>query len=965
MNQIQKFASGVLLVTAHLMVGNLYAADPCEQSSTMPSGGTTVTSNGIRDMGNGFNYELWRDGSSGSLTYIGGSSDCAFKASWNNSGDFLARVGFYYGGSNSKTYKDLGGDIHAAYKFSRTGTAGSYSYIGIYGWCNSPQIEYYIVEDSWNGMGTPYNTSKVGSYTVDGATYNLYKGTRVNQPSITGTSTFTQVFAVRSSARTCGEISISEHFRNWESNGITMGSLYDCKILCEAGGGSGSIEFPYATMWIGDSESSSSSELPTEEQAPYKDVIAIPGIVEAENYDKGGPSVSYYDTDNTNEGGEYREDGVDVVAANSGYAIGYTTADEWLEYSVNVAEAGKYDVTAYAANGSTNIGVDLYIDDAKVASLSGSQTSDWDTYSKVTGTTSSLSAGEHILKIKFTTAYNNIDYIQFTKEGESSSDSGSDSGSGSGSESGAATSPISGNFFDENGAYYGPSCENDGTQGTGAYYTGDYTSPFKTYLGKTDAEIQSKLDQLWQHYFVDSNSKVYYDKGSEAYIYDTGNQDVRSEGMSYGMMIAVQTNHKTEFDKLWAFAKNHMWHKSGGNWDGYFSWQCGTDGSVKDQNCAPDGEMYFTMALLFAANRWNDESYMNDAQYVLKGMWKGSNASLFNENYKVVTFQPVNCSDFSDPSYDLPAFVDLFSRWSTTNNSTWSQAATATRDHLYKSSNTSSGLFSDYNNFDGTPKSVSYNSNSTKYMYDAMRCAMNYGMDYYLFGKDATRQTEMAKRIIDFFEKDGYTHARFNWDGSNGSESYTLGETGANAVACYALMNDASYSSKVKTNLNKAWNATLATGTYRYYDGLVHYLSMLHLCGSFKIWKPTPTQETKSVEGIGQVEYQGVTYTSDTTIVAYEDCQLYNVNIDIEVTGVDNELANNKGIQLVPNPSNGNFSLICSEDVVKVEILNAVGQVVYREAGSTNLSTGLPAGIYILKAYTENGECFVKKMQVR
>ena len=395
-----------------------------------------------------------------------------------------------------------------------------------------------------------------------------------------------------------------------------------------------------------------------------------------------------------------------------------------------------------------------------------------------------------------------------------------------------------GKYYDENGAYFGPTTED--VNYNGAYYTGDYTSPFKTYLGKTDAEIQAKLDQLWNHYFKgDYNSKVYYDKGSEAYILDVNNNDVRSEGMSYGMMICVQTNHKEEFDKLWKFAKSHMWHKSG-NWDGYFSWSCNTDGSVKDQNCAPDGEMYFMMALLFAANRWNDASYMEDAQYILKKCWKNNTGSLFSESQYVITFQPYNCSDFTDPSYNLPTFVDLFSRWSTTNQDKWKQAAKKTRDYLYKASNTKSGLFSDYANFDGTPHSVSYNSNADKYMYDAMRTAMNFGMDYYLFGVDAARQQEMAKRLIDFFEQDGYKHARFKWDGTNPSESYTTGEVGCNAVACYALMNIPEYKDIIKKNLKMAWNVSLMTGQYRYYDGLVHYLAMLHLCGSFKIWKPAP-----------------------------------------------------------------------------------------------------------------------------
>jgi endo-1,4-beta-D-glucanase Y len=369
-------------------------------------------------------------------------------------------------------------------------------------------------------------------------------------------------------------------------------------------------------------------------------------------------------------------------------------------------------------------------------------------------------------------------------------------------------------FFDENGAYYGPDCDNPNH--SGAYYTGDYTSPFKTYLGKTDAEIQGKLDQLWNHYFKgDNNSKVFYDRGNEGYILDVNNNDVRSEGMSYGMMIAVQTNHKEEFDKLWNWAKNHMWHKGGG-WDGYFAWQRNTSGNGGDDNCAPDGEMYFMMSLLFAANRWNNKQYMDDAQYIIKRMWDNPQHKLFNQQNNIITFQPQGTgNNFSDPSYDLPAFVDLISRWSTTNQNRWKSAAQATRDHLYKSSNTRSGLFSDYNNFDGTPHSESYNQNASKYMYDAMRCAMNFGMDYYLFGSDAKRETEMAKRIIDFFEKDGYKHARFNWDGSGASEQYTQGETGANAVACFALMGTQGYESIIKKNLQMAWDVKPMTGQYR------------------------------------------------------------------------------------------------------------------------------------------------------
>ena len=459
----------------------------------------------------------------------------------------------------------------------------------------------------------------------------------------------------------------------------------------------------------------------------------------------------------------------------------------------------------------------------------------------------------------------------------------------------ATAADTAGNFFDENGAYYGPDCDKEKNY-SGAYYTGNYESPFKTVLGKTDEEIQKKMDDLWNHYFKgDNNSKVYYDKGNEAYIKDINNNDVRSEGMSYGMMIAVQTNHKEEFDKLWNWAKNHMWHKSGG-WDGYFAWQRNDSGNGGDDNCAPDGEMYFMMSLLFAANRWNDSKYMDDAQYILKKMWDNGQHSLFNPQHYVITFQPQgNENNFSDPSYDLPAYVDLFARWSTTNQDKWSKAAKATRDHLYKSSNPKSGLFSDYNNFDGTPHGVSYNGNAEKYMYDAMRCAMNFGMDYYLFGADSARQEEMARRIIDFFEKDGYKHARFNWDGSNPQEQYTQGEAGANAVAAMALINDSKYDAAVKKNLELAWNTEFMTGQYRYYDGLVHYLAMLHLSGTFKIWKPKPTVEDKSVEAN---EYCGVKIEKDTTFYAFENCKLYKVAAKPETNAISAKVKLNNAVRV-------------------------------------------------------------------
>ena len=448
-----------------------------------------------------------------------------------------------------------------------------------------------------------------------------------------------------------------------------------------------------------------------------------------------------------------------------------------------------------------------------------------------------------------------------------------------GASAATAVETYTGTFFDENGSYYGPDCEKDGSQSTGAYYTGDYTSPFKTVLGKTDQDIQDKIDELWNHYFGGQNDKtVYYEDRDGGYIVDINNNDIRSEGMSYGMMIAVQTNHREQFDKLWKWAKSHMWKDPSTGGTGYFAWQANRDGSVRDWGNAPDGEIYFMMSLLFAAHRWNDEGYMRDAQSILKACWKGNGQSLYSEQYYIATFQPSDGNNtWGDASYSLPAFVDLFSRWSETNTDKWLKAMKATRDHIYNSANPQSGLCSDYSNFDGTPHQA-YGDNSIKYAFDAIRCPMNYGMDSYLFGVDMERQTKIAKVITDFFEKDGYTHGHFNWDGTNGYGDFTIGQAGANAVATYALLKEDSYKDLVKKVLQKAWDSKPIVGSQRYYDGLVHFLAMLHLTGNFKIWKPKPTVESEE-KTINETEINGVTYNDGDKVDYFEGCKLYKATV--------------------------------------------------------------------------------------
>ncbi len=167
---------------------------------------------------------------------------------------------------------------------------------------------------------------------------------------------------------------------------------------------------------------------------PFKDVISIPGTVEAENYDVAGQGFSYFDNNSDNKGGAYREDGVDIEAAGDNYVVGYTEAGEWLKYSVNVAEDGMYSITAKVSTASDTKGFMLYIDGEEILEDYTIEATgeDWKTYKVIEVGKSKLYAGDHELKLQIVGNYVNVDWVKFTPEsatGESSSSAGPESSS--------------------------------------------------------------------------------------------------------------------------------------------------------------------------------------------------------------------------------------------------------------------------------------------------------------------------------------------------------------------------------------------------------------------------------------------------------------------------------------------------------------------------------------------------------
>ena len=250
----------------------MQTGEPCTQNTKL-TGGTELKMNRNKAMdaleGTPYHYEMWVDeGGAHGIKFkwygTGQGGGAAFSTSWEKPDCYLGRIGYFWGNGQEYTaYKNIYCDFH--YTRSGRGTAGNWSYIGIYGWSRNPDatdpnerlIEYYIVDD-WFGNQSQSDSEPlgvrttrgtiIGTITVDGAIYDIHKSLRVQKPSIDGTQTFTQIFSIRRNLRNCGTISVTEHFKKWEELGLKLGNLYEAKFLVEAGSGTGWIDLSYLSF---------------------------------------------------------------------------------------------------------------------------------------------------------------------------------------------------------------------------------------------------------------------------------------------------------------------------------------------------------------------------------------------------------------------------------------------------------------------------------------------------------------------------------------------------------------------------------------------------------------------------------------------------------------------------------------------------------------------------------------------
>jgi oligosaccharide reducing-end xylanase len=327
-----------------------------------------------------------------------------------------------------------------------------------------------------------------------------------------------------------------------------------------------------------------------------------------------------------------------------------------------------------------------------------------------------------------------------------------------------------------------------------------YPNLFVTVSGHTQADSDTKVANAWSKLFDPSGSGSIYFNGpgaDESYVQDIYNNDVRTEGMSYGMMIAVQLNHQTEFDRLWTWVTNHMAQGTG-----QIAWNATTSGQKKATGGAPDGDEYFATALIFAHNRWGDTSgkfnYATEAQWVLKLL----RTQEFNQTNHIVEFSAG--AQFTDGSYVLPAFYEAWACFDTANAAFWTAAAAAGRNFFHSAAD-SNGVIGDQSNFNGqTTKGPGS---------DTIRCVANIMMDHNFFNVDP-------------------------WQTMTYAPAYGAYEmTRANGVAqqsCNALLGFGLPASTGKAFVDKLWSTNVPN--HDYWNGVLYMLAMLHVSGTFHLW---------------------------------------------------------------------------------------------------------------------------------
>jgi endo-1,4-beta-D-glucanase Y len=328
-----------------------------------------------------------------------------------------------------------------------------------------------------------------------------------------------------------------------------------------------------------------------------------------------------------------------------------------------------------------------------------------------------------------------------------------------------------------------------------------------------------------------TNWKAKFFDGTKVVRPENGN-DAVSEGIGYGMLIAVFMNDKPMFDTLWSYAKSKLDGK------GLMTWCMPSGaGSCSGSGSATDGDEDMAYALLMATKQWSGGTYSADALALIKNILKNEVSGGVLEGG-----DSFNNANELDPSYFTPSYYRAFAAFDTADSSGW-MAVLDKSYSILASATGADGLVPNWVNTSGAGVTVVNAMVDSDFGYDACRVPFRIGMDYCINGEP--RAQTYAQAIAAFYSSkstatslsgivDGYTTTGGKPGGTLGSYAAGMAFTGPAGVAAMAAglnpLRDIVYAT---LRADTTQSAMKVSGTFSYYHASWGVLSLMAMSGNF------------------------------------------------------------------------------------------------------------------------------------
>ncbi|HXB01483.1 MAG TPA: chitobiase/beta-hexosaminidase C-terminal domain-containing protein [Opitutaceae bacterium] len=316
----------------------------------------------------------------------------------------------------------------------------------------------------YNKYGQYVSSSGAGPSTFDWVNIQSWSGGTAPGGSPT-TFTITASAGANGSISPSGGVVVNQGAN--QSFTITPNSGYNVSSVTVDGSGQGAItSYTFSNVQANHTISATFQQQSVSEGPYGGTAAAIPGTVQAENYDVGGQGVAYNVTSVNGTDNGYRSDGVDLETCSDtggGVDLGWESPGQWFKYTVNVATAGTYTVSFRVAAPSAVTDA-FHISNSAGTNLSGNvnlpATGGYQTWATVTANVT-LPAGQQILTLNQDTGGGvwNINYASFAT-------------SGGGTVATPTFSPAGGTYSSAQSVTI-----SDSTGGATIYYTTDGSTP--------------------------------------------------------------------------------------------------------------------------------------------------------------------------------------------------------------------------------------------------------------------------------------------------------------------------------------------------------------------------------------------------------------------------------------------------------------------------------------------------------